>query len=144
MLLAMTSTKKLLAIIKILTFAFIFQRTEARIHGIFEVAANERIFKEALVKLNISTTNVSSYFEPTLSLSRFVEQGNDIAKELNGHGRSGRFVLNDLSSVKNEIFREISNHAKGNGRIHTDNAFSGLDRVTFLFIFSSTTLIKFK
>eukprot|EP00795_Rhopilema_esculentum_P013278 gene13278-4114_t len=123
----MSLTKKLLVIIKTLTFAFVFQRTEARIYGVFEVAANERVFKEALVKMNVSTINASSYFAPNLSLSKFVDKGNDIAKELNGHGISGGYVLNDLSNVKNEIFREISK--KGNGRIHTENAFSGLDRI---------------
>eukprot|EP00795_Rhopilema_esculentum_P013276 gene13276-4112_t len=121
---------ELFAVTKILTFAFVFQRTKATIHGIFEVAAHEKIFKEALIKLNISTINASSHFALNLSLSQFVDKGNDIAKELNGHGRSGRYVLNDLSNVKNQIFREISNHAKGNERIHTDNAFSGLDRIT--------------
>ena len=126
---------ELFAITKILTFAFAFQRTGATIHGIFEVATHEKIFKEALIKLNVSTTNASSLFAPNLSLSQFVDRGNNIAKELNGHGRSGRYVLNDLSSVKNEIFREISNRAKGNERIHTDNAFSGLDRVTCFFIY---------
>ena len=132
--LAMCLTMELLAFINILTFAFILQRTEATICGIFEVAANERIFEEALAKHNISTANVSSYFDPTLSLSRFVERGNDIAKELSGHGRSSGYVFNDLSNVKNEIFREISNNAKGNGRIHTNNDFNGLDRVTYFIL----------
>ncbi|XP_065051648.1 uncharacterized protein LOC135681232 isoform X2 [Rhopilema esculentum] len=121
---------ELFAVTKILTFQFAFQRTEATIHGIFEVAAHEKVFKEALIKLNVSITNASSHFALNLSLSQFVDKGNDIAKELNGHGRSGGYVVNDFSNVKNEIFREISNHAKGNERIHTDNAFSGLDRIT--------------
>eukprot|EP00795_Rhopilema_esculentum_P013279 gene13279-4115_t len=120
---------ELLATIKIFTFAFVLQRTEARIYGVFEVAAHEKIFKEALIKINVSTINASSYFPLNLSLSQFVDRGNDIAKELNGHGISGGYVFNDLSNVKNEIFREISNYAKGNGRIHAKNAFSGLDRI---------------
>ena len=121
---------ELLAVIKIFTFAFVFQRTEARIYGVFEVAAHEDVFKEALVKLNISTINAFSYFAPNLSLSQFVDRGNDIAKDLSGHGRSGRYVFNDLKNVKNEIFREILQNVKDNERIHTDNYFSSLDRVT--------------
>eukprot|EP00795_Rhopilema_esculentum_P013272 gene13272-4105_t len=109
---------------KIFTFAFVFQRTEARIYGVFEVAANESIFKEALIKMNVSTTNASSYFAPNLSLSQYMDQGNDIAKELNGHGRSGRYLVNDFSNVKNEIFREILNNDKINKTVHADNKFN--------------------
>eukprot|EP00795_Rhopilema_esculentum_P013275 gene13275-4110_t len=104
-------------------------QTEARIYGIFEVAAHERVFKEALVKLNISITNASSYFAPNLSLSQFVDRGNDIAKELNGHGISGGYVFNDLSNVKNEIFREVLNNNKSYKTVHADNKFNIADKI---------------